>query len=74
MFPGATYEGHTFLPTIEAMQRLYEDLQAICVADAGMFGHENLSELEAQGQRYIVGARLRNLPKALKARVLARER
>ena len=74
VFPGATYEGHTFLPTIKAMQRRYKDLQAICVADAGMFGHENLSELEAQGHRYIVGARLRNLPKALKARVLARER
>ena len=68
--PGATYEGHTFLPTIKALRRRHMGAEAICVADAGMFGHGNLSALEAAGHRYIVGARLRNLPKALKGRIL----
>lgn len=57
VFPGATYEGHTFLPTIEALRRRLTGAQAIWVADAAMFGHENLSALEAAGHRYIVGAR-----------------
>ena len=70
VFPGATYEGHTFLPTIKALRRRHMGAEAICVADAGMFGHGNLSALEAAGHRYIVGARLRNLPKALKGRIL----
>ena len=70
VFPGATYEGYTFQPTIQALKRRHTGAQAICVADAGMFSHENLSALEAEGHRYIVGARLRNLPKALKARIL----
>ena len=70
VFPGATYEGHTFLPTIEALRRRHTGAEAICVADAAMFGHENLSALEAAGHRYIVGARLRNLPKALKGRIV----
>ena len=74
VFPGATYEGHTFLPMMQAMRRRHGEVTAVCVADAGMFSHENLSELEAKGHRYIVGARLRNLPKALKARVLNVER
>ena len=74
VFPGSAYEGHTFLPTMQAMQRRHGAAQAVCVADAGMFSHENLSELEAKGHRYLVGARLRNLPKALKARVLNRQR
>jgi len=70
VFPGATYEGHTFLPTIEALRRRHTAAEAVCVADAAMFGRENLSALEAAGHRYIVGARLRNLPRALKERIL----
>ena len=70
VFPGATYEGHTFLPVVESLRRRHTGAEAICVADAGMFSHGNLSALEAEGHRYIVGARLRNLPKALKGRIL----
>lgn len=67
VFPGAAYEGHTFLPTIEAMRRRHAGTEAVVVADAAMFGQDNLAELE---HRYIVGARLRNLPGALKERIL----
>ena len=74
VFPGATYEGHTFLPTMEALRRRHTAAEAICVADAAMFGQENLSVLQAAGHRYIVGARLRNLPRALKERILSVER
>ena len=49
VFPGATYEGHTFLPTIEALRRRHAAAEAVCVADAAMFGQENLSALKPPG-------------------------
>lgn len=70
VFPGAQYEGKTFLPMMEAMRRRHGGLDAVCVADAGMFGEANLAGLESAGHQYIVGARLRSLPKALKERIL----
>lgn len=65
-FPGAAYEGKTFLPMMEAMRRRHGGLDAVCVADAGMFGEANLAGLESEGHQYIVGARLRSLAKTLK--------
>ena len=70
VFPGATYEGRTFLPMIEAMRHRHTGMEAVCVADAAMFTRDNLKELEAAGYGHIVGARLRNRPKALKGRIL----
>ena len=70
VFPGSEYEGNTFLPMLAAMRRRHGQAQAVCVADAGMFSHDHLSELEAHGHQYIVGARLRSLPQALQARIL----
>ena len=70
VFPGSTYEGRTFLPMMEAARRRHAGAGAICVADAAMFTRDNLGELEAVGHRHIVGAQLRNLPRALKERIL----
>ncbi len=70
VFPGAAYEGRTFLPMMEEMRRRRAGLEAVCVADAGMFGEENLAGLESAGHRYIVGARLRSLPRALQDRIV----
>ena len=70
VFPGAAYEGGTFLPMMEEMRRRHAGLEAVCVADAGMFGEENLAGLESAGHRYIVGARLRSLPRALQDRIV----
>ncbi len=70
VFPGAAYEGKTFLPMMEEMRRRRAGLEAVCVADAGMFGEENLAGLESAGHRYIVGARLRSLSQALQDRIV----
>ena len=71
VFPGATWEGHSFLPMLERMRKRQGAAQSVYVADAGMFSKDNLAQLEAHGCRYVVGARLRNLPQAVTARVLA---
>ena len=70
VFPGAAYEGKTFLPMMAEARRRHAGLEAVCVADAGMCGENNLAGLESEGHRYIVGARLRSLPKALRERIL----
>jgi len=70
VFPGAQYEGKTFLPMMAEMRERHPGLEAVCVADAGMFGEANLAGLESAGHSYIVGARLQSLPKALKERIV----
>ena len=68
VFPGNSWEGDSFLPTLRTMQP--DTAQAAIVADAGMFSKDNLEGLAASGCKFAVGARLRNLPKALTGRIL----
>ena len=70
VFPGATYEGHSFIPVLKDVQQRHPLGQAVWVADRGMFSDDNLKELEAQGCGYIVGARIKNLPKTLAEQIL----
>lgn len=72
-FPGDTYEGHTLIPALRELKEKYKLDKVIYVADAGMFNKDNLAELETleeQGFQYIVGARLKSMPKQLKEEIL----
>lgn len=70
VFPGSEYEGKSLIPSLEGMRKRERAERAIHVADRGMFGEENLKDMEERGIQYIVGARLKSLPKALKERIL----
>ena len=70
VFPGSEYEGKSLIPSLEGMRKRERAERAIHVADRGMFGEENLKDMEGRGIQYIVGARLKALPKALKERIL----
>ena len=70
VFPGSDCEGKSLIPSLERMRRRERAEQAIHVADRGMFGEENLKDMEERGLQCIVGARLKSLPKALKERIL----
>ena len=70
VFPGSSWEGHSFLPVLERMRRDFPSAEAVHVADAGMFSNDNLAGLDHADCRYIVGARLRSWPAALTRRVL----
>ena len=52
------------------MQRRHQVERTVCVADRGMLSAENLDAMDKMGNEYVVGARLRNLPSALKEQVL----
>ncbi len=57
---GNKYEGHTMLPTITAFVRKYGLEDFIIVADSGLMNNANISELEAHGYKYIIGAKIKN--------------
>ena len=70
VFPGATFEGHTLMPVIAQMKTRYTLNRVICVADRGMLSEANLQALEEAGCGYIVGGRLKQLPRRQREQVL----
>lgn len=71
VFSGNKFEGHTFLPCIKEIVDQHKLNKLIVVADAAMLSGTNLEALEANHLKFIVGARLGNLPQDLFARVVA---
>ena len=70
VFPGSEHEGKSLIPSLENMRKREGVETAIHVADRGMFGEANLKDMEERNLQYIVGARLKSLPKDLKERIL----
>lgn len=61
IFPGNTFEGHTMMPVIQALQRKHGIETLTVVADAAMISRANIEELRTHRLRYIVGARMGSL-------------
>lgn len=57
---GNKYEGHTMLPVVTEFVRKYELEDFIVVADSGLMNNDNIADLEANGYKYIIGAKIRN--------------
>jgi transposase len=70
IFPGNTFEGHTFIPTISKMRARFEIDRMIVVADAGMMTKENIQVLENIGCEYILGARIKNMKENVQEKIL----
>lgn len=60
VFPGNTFEGHTFLKIVKAFKMKHDIKKLTVVADAAMFSKLNFEELKKENINYIVGARLAN--------------
>jgi len=71
VFSGKTFEGHTLLAVIEDVRALLDTPGLIVVADAAMLSQDNIDQLIAKGIKFIVGARLANLPANLIDRIHA---
>lgn len=71
---GSKYEGHTMLPVVTSFVEKYGLTDFVVVADSGMMSDANLSDLEAKGYRYIVGARMRNMPEGIREWILSQEK
>ena len=73
VLPGQTFEGSSLRLAVEDLRRHTPVRRAVVVADRGMLSKDNLGALREAGIDYIVGARLRSLPKSLRQLALKSE-
>lgn len=62
VFSGKTFEGNTFIPMIEALQRLISSTDLVVIADSAMLSLDNMQKLHERRIGFVVGARMANLP------------
>lgn len=74
IYEGGKYEGHTFADAVRKLKQEYSIDKVITVADRGMMNRENINLLNSPeiGYEYIIGERLKNLPKDLQEKILDR--
>ena len=71
-FSGDTFDGHTLIPSLKILREKYIIDKVVYVADSGMFNNSNLQaldDLEEHQFDYIVGARIKNLSREMKAKI-----
>jgi transposase len=74
IFPGNTYEGDTFRQFVDTWRREeYPDSEGVVVADSAMFQAGGISSLREKKLHYVIGARLKNLSKKMKEKILNSE-
>ena len=66
IFEGNIYEGHTLIPVIEKVAKKFNLNKPIVVADAGLLSSDNIEALKKDGYEYILGARIKTEPQAIK--------
>lgn len=71
---GDKYEGHTMLPIIKNFVRRYGLEDFVVVADSGLMNNDNIAELETNGYKYIIGARIKNESRKTKDWILAQQK
>lgn len=67
---GNKYEGHTMLPVVTEFVKKYNLDDFIVVADSGLMNNDNIADLEANGYKYIIGAKIKNESKEIKEWIL----
>jgi transposase len=71
IFEGNIFEGHTFIPVLQNIEKKYLLGKPIVVADAGLLSNDNRQSLEGKGYTYILGARVKSLKEVLKGKILS---
>ena len=71
---GNKYEGHTMLPVIKDFVGKYALEDFIVVADSGLMNNENVSDLEALGYKYIIGAKIKTESRDIREWILSQPR
>ena len=70
VFPGNRYESDTFKHAIEKIKTRYRVKRVVIVADSSLLSMQNVELLEKENLQYILGARLKSLPKNWQDRIL----
>ena len=69
IFPGNTYEGHTMLPVLKSFSSKFGIKKLVIVADSGLLTNSNIEQLSKAGYSFILGARIKSEPKAVKNQI-----
>lgn len=70
IYNGKKYEGDTMLPILNLFKRKYKLQDLVVVADAGLLSNKNIESLQDNGYQYILGARIKNESKLIRANIL----
>jgi transposase len=70
LFEGNKAEVGTLLACVESWKKLFNIVTVCFVADRAMMSETNLAMLESGGHHYVVAAKLRSMPHALKSEIL----
>lgn len=73
LYSGDTYEGHTLVDGLKKLKEKYKIGKVVVVADSGMLNKDNLLAIKDKGYEFIVGERLKNLPKKIQSELLNKE-
>ena len=65
IFEGNKYEGHTLSTALDRLKSKYNIRKIIVVADRGMLSQDNIKQITKCDYDYIIGERLKSLPKQL---------
>ena len=71
IFEGNTSETKTLIPVLEAFQKKFNIEKPIIVADAALLSQKNVTALVGNKYEYILGGRIKNETKEIKAKTLA---
>jgi len=73
VYPGNTNDINAFKEMIKAVALRFRIRRVIIVCDRGMISERNIGQLEADGYEYIVGMRMRQLPRESAEKLLCRK-
>jgi len=71
IYEGNIFEGNTFIPALQNIEKKYNLGKPIVIADSGLLSQKNIALLEKSGYKYILGARCKNEKATLKQQILA---
>jgi len=72
LFSGKTAEVKTLLQCLNEWRKIVSIGDVVVIADRAMMSDENLLEMERQGIRYVVAAKLKQFPSQFKEQILKR--
>lgn len=70
LYEGSKFEGHTLDDALKQLHKQYKIDRIIFVADAALLSTENIGSFAMRKQPFIVGARIKNLPKNITQKIL----
>ena len=70
VFPGNSFEGDTLDQALDKLKNKYKIEKVIFVADSALISKKNIKKLNDAKQKFIIGARIKNMDKQITQKIL----